>query len=252
MSLSLSVLAAILFLSPGIAGFLGAVIGARSRAVRSSLPPANSLGALIAIVLIAVSAHGLLSMALLAQQGWCRSHACVAIDFDPNLYGQFVQASHDQTPPIGASDVVRGLAALTLLCLATGAALMAAISLEMRRGARSVIAPTVYGWLAAYDTRSIAGSYVVVAYVVTKMRGEELAIGYRGMVGEINLNADKEIASIVLVAADRFGLRLSEPKEGMDRTILLAELLPSVYVPGREIENIVLDVVQLEAAEATT
>lgn len=246
MSLSLSVLAAILFLAPGIAGFLGSMMGARSQILRASFPPANSLVALIAVVLLSVAAHGIAAAVLAAQDAWCGGHACLPIRFDPNAYGLFVRASADPAVHIAAGQLQAALVAVALLCVATGAATMALVSWDMRRGRFSFIAPAFYGWLAIYDARQIGGSNIVIAYVVTKMRGEALAIGYRGMVEEISLTGDKEIAAITLVAADRFGLPLAVTAGAeRNRTVILAELLPRVYIPGREVENIVLNVVQL-------
>ncbi len=247
MSLSLSVLATILFLAPGISGFLGGMLGASGRSVRPSMPPANSLSALVAIVLIAVAAHGVTALLLLAQHGYCRTHRCLAVD--PNLYGHIVNASRDPHIPFTPLDVCFALVWLLLLCAATGLVSWAAISLEVRRGPRSWVAPTLYGWLAAYSVPVTGGSNLVIAYVLTKMRGDNLAIGYRGILEEINLTADREIASITLVAADRFGVRLAPPQSGSDGTVVLAKLLPRVHVPGREIENIVLNAVPLGPSE---
>jgi len=250
MSLSLSVLAAILFLAPGIAGFLGSMIGARSQILRASFPPANSLVALIAIVLIAVAAHGVASSILAGQSAFCRTHGCFQVGFDPNAYALFVGATGNPPAGLVGSEIQYALVALTILSAVTGAAMTVLVGRDMRRGRNSLIAPAFYGWLATYDARQIGDSSIVIAYVLTKMRGDDLAIGYRGMVEEIALTADKEIAAITLVAADRFGLKLGAPDPERSRTTILAELLPRVYVPGREVENIVLNVVRLGAATA--
>jgi hypothetical protein len=245
MSLSLSVLAAILFLAPGIAGFLGGMIGVRSQVLRASFPPANSLVALIAIVLIAVLAHGVASGLLAAQAAFCRSHACLAVGFDPNAYKLFIGPAGERATAIAGSEIQYALIALTILSVATGMVMRSLVAWDVRRGQNSVMLPAMYGWVASYDPRWISGSSIVIAYVLTKMRGEDLAIGYRGMVEEISLTADKEIATITLVAADRFGLRLTPPDQDKSRTTILTELLPRVYIPGREIENVVLNVVSM-------
>lgn len=245
MNLSLSVLATILFLAPGIAGFLGAMLGARTRSVRPSMPTANSLSALVAIVLIAVAAHGLVSLGLIAQRAYCHGHGCIALRFDPNIYGQILEAAREPVSDHAPSDLIVALGALMLLCVVTGVVARVAVAWDMRRGVRSSAAPILYGWLAALDVDATRESSVVIAHVLTKMRGDELAIGYRGMVEEVSLTADKEIASITLVGADRFGLPLRSPTVGQEHTVLLAELLPRVYIPGREIENVVLNVVPL-------
>jgi hypothetical protein len=246
MSLSLSVLAAILFLAPGIAGFLGSMIGARSRIVRASFPPANSLITLIAVVLIAVAAHGIASGLLVIQAAFCRNFPCLPVAFDPNAYKLFVGPAGEGHQAIVGAEIQYTLIALTILSVATGLAMRMLVAWDVRRGEDSVILPATYGWLASYDQRWAAGSIIVIAYVVTKMRGEDLAIGYRGMVEEISLTAEKEIATITLVAADRFGLPLKLPDQERSRTIILTELLPRVYIPGREIENIVLNVVPVD------
>jgi hypothetical protein len=251
MSLSLSVLAAILFLAPGIAGFLGSMIGARSQILRASFPPANSLIALIAVVLIAVAAHGVASGLLVVQGAFCRSFPCLPVGFDPNAYKLFVGSAGEAHQAIVGAEIQFTLIALTILSVATGLAMRALVAWDVRRGQRSVMLPAMYGWLASYDPRWGGDSSIVIAYVLTKTRGDELAIGYRGMVEEISLTADKEIATITLVAADRFGLPLKLPDQERSRTTILTELLPRVYIPGREIENIVLNVVSMgDPAEA--
>jgi hypothetical protein len=245
MSLSLSVLAAILFLAPGIAGFLGSMIGARSQILRASFPPANSLVALIAVVLIAVAAHGVASGLLAAQTAFCRSYPCFAVSFDPNAYKLFIGPAGEARAAIAGSEIQYALIALTILSIVSGLVMRGLVAWDVRRGQKSVMLPTMYGWVALYDPRWIGDSSIVIAYVLTKMRGEDLAIGYRGMVEEISLTADKEISTITLVAADRFGLSLKVPDQERSRTIILTELLPRVYIPGREIENIVLNVVAM-------
>jgi hypothetical protein len=253
MSLSLSVLAAILFLAPGIAGFLGSMIGARSQILRASFPPANSLIALIAVVLIAVAAHGVASGLLAAQAALCRSHACIAVSFDPNAYKLFIGPAGEPRAAVAGSEIQYALIALTILSVTTGLVMRALVAWDVRRGQKSVMLPAMYGWVALYDPRWIGGSSIVIAYVLTKMRGDDLAIGYRGMVEEISLTADKEIATITLVAADRFGLplKLPLPDQERSRTTILTELLPRVYIPGREIENVVLNVVSMEQSPDT-
>ena len=139
-------------------------------------------------------------------------------------------------------------------------ALRRQLSWRPRRGPRAICARSDRSYVGAHCCIAGSGPYVratcaagrasITAYVLTKMRHEGMALGYRGVVNEVSLNADGEINSITLYAVERFGLVLGTTDSPEQRTPVLSGLLGLVHIPGREIENVALTAFSLEDAEA--
>jgi hypothetical protein len=250
MNLSLSVLATILFLTPGFAGYFGMNLAARGRSVRRAAPAPNSLDFLVLVVLCALLAHCVALLAFAIQDLACPPGRCIAIGFDPDAYANLVRLIRHDEVAFHSSSILYELFALFILCGATCLVARAAVAMDMRRGEDSYVAGVLYGWLAPYGADARGGAAAVTAYVLTKLRGDGFAIGYRGIVNEINLTPDKEISSITLMVVERFALGLATFDQAGEHTTATGELLDLVHVPGREIENIVLKLISLDDAEA--
>jgi hypothetical protein len=242
MNLSLSVLLTLLFLAPGFAGYFGFTLAAGGRSVRRAPPAPNSLTFLVIISFIALAAHSGALILFTVQDAFCRNHACVALGFEPDAYARLATLLRSGGTDIRSSILVYEMGWLVALCAATFQVARMLTIRDLRRGERSHVAGQLYRWLALYARDVRSGDAAVTAYVLTKLRHEDLAIGYRGVVSEVSLTSEGEVSSITLAAVDRFGLRLNAGEPGGQRTLQMSGLLSLVHIPGAEIENIVLAV----------
>ena len=250
MSLSLSVLLTILFLSPGFAGFFGLSVAIRGRSVRRLAPAPNSLTFLVLVSLGAMAAHGAALLLFAAQDFLCRGRRCLRPGFDPDAYASLARLLGSARPEIRSATILYEMFVLLLLCAASFVIARAWTARDLRQGDWSYVGALLYRWLGPYarDFRGRDGA--ITAYVLTKMRHEGMALGYRGVVNEVSLNADGEINSITLYAVERFGLLLGEAVAPDRRTPKLSGLLGLVHIPGREIENVALTAFSFADAEA--
>ena len=250
MNLSLSVLLTILFLSPGFAGFFGLTAAIRGRSVRRPAPAPNSLTFLVLVALWSLGMHCLALVVFAAQDVYCSAHSCFDLGFDPDAYASAARLIGSDRPEIRSATILYELVELVLLCVASFLAAKALTARDLRQGDRSYVAAVLYRWLGPYVRDISRRDGAINAYVITRMRHEGMALGYRGVVNEISLNADGEINSITLYAAERFGLVLGATQTPEQRTPVLSGLLGLVHIPGREIENVALTAFSLAEAEA--
>ncbi len=250
MNFSLSVLLTILFLSPGFAGYFGLTLSIRERSIRRPAPAPNSLIFLVLVLLCALLAHSAALILFAVQDLACAHERCFAIGFDPDAYATLARLLARDHPEIRSATILYELLSLLVLCAISFRLAEVWTTRDLRRGDRSYVAALRYRWLGPYvrDVRGREGA--ITAYVLTKMRHDGMAIGYRGIVNEVSLDAEGELNSITLFAVERFGLMLGMTGAPEQRTLVLSGLLGLVHIPGREIENVALTAFSLTEAEA--
>lgn len=248
MNLSLSVLLTILFLAPGFAGYFGLIFAMRGSPVRRAPPQPNSLTFLVAIAACALVAHGTALMSFAAQDLYCRRYICLDVGFEPDGYARL--AAIMRGGGFRSASLFYELFWVGALCVAAFHLTRALATWDLRRGERSYLAAFVYRWLAPILGPARLGDAWVTGYVLTKMRHEGFAIGYRGVLSEVSLNSDGELSSITLAYVERFGLRLAPAAGAEKSTVTMSGLLGAVHIPGHEIENVVLAAAPFGEAEA--
>ena len=251
MNFSLSVLLTLLFLAPGVAGYFGLTLSIRERSVRRPAPAPNSLNFLVLVLLCALLAHCAALTVFATQDLYCRTHPCLGLGFDPDAYATLARLLGSSHPEIRSATILYELLALVTLSVLSFRAAEAWSAWDLRRGDRSHVAALYYRWLGPYIRHIRARGGVINAYVLTKMRHEDMALGYRGIVSELNLGTDGEVTAITLFAVERFGLRLGATDSPDQRTLALSGLLGLVHIPGREIENVALTAFSLDDAESS-
>lgn len=255
MNLSLSLLLTLLFLAPGFAGYFGFALAVSGRSVRRAPPAPNSLTFLVVVSFIALAAHSAALLLFAVQDVVCSGGGCIAVSFEPDAYARVAALLRPGGAEVRSSAIFYEMAWLVVLCAATFQAARIVTRADLRRRERSYIAAQLYRWLGPYARDVRSGEAVVTGYVLTKMRADGLALGYRGVISEVSLTSDGELSSITLAAVERFGLRLGPGEQPGEGTVVMSGLLGVVHIPGGEIENIVLAVAPFgedegEAAEA--
>jgi len=246
MNLSLSLLLTLLFLAPGFSGYFGFTLAISGRSVRRAPPAPNSLTFLVIISFLALAAHSVALFLFTVQDLACASGGCLDLGFEPDAYARLATLLRAGSTEARSPAIFYEIAWLIVLCAATFQVSRSATRRELGRRERSHVGGQLYRWLAPYARDVRGGDAVVTGYVLTKLRHEDLAIGYRGVISEVSLTSDGEVSSITLAAVDRFGLRLEELEPGASRTVQMSGLLGVVHIPGGEIENIVLAVTPFE------
>jgi hypothetical protein len=235
-SLSAGLLVALLILAPGFA-LHGALFRFRNRTGIGSAPPQpGSVATLTIIGLGALIAHTIWAIASALNDGYCASHACIEVAFEPNVYRTVFQANENLDALNG--DDAAWVLSLTLLL--TGATyLVASWFVESTFGA-SRIRGVQYGWLAdLVELTEVEGRFTT-AFVVTTAQHSGVALGYEGLLENLTVNSDKEITSISLLDASRFTLKVDEGK----RTDVAGKPIPRLYLHRSNVQNIAFNVFQ--------
>ena len=249
MNLSLSLLLTLLFLAPGFAGYFGFSIAISGGFIRRAPPAPNSLTFLVIISFIALLAHGVALFLFAAQDMLCRAGGCIVVGFEPDAYARIFALLKTEGTGIRSAGIFYEMSWLIGLSAVTFHIARIVTRADLRRRERSYAAAYLSRWLGPYVRDVRSGAAVVTGYVLTKIRHDGLALGYRGVISEVSLTSEGELSSITLAAVERFGLRLGPDGQPGERTVVMSRLLGVVHIPGHEIENVVLAVAPFGGAE---
>jgi hypothetical protein len=257
---SLGLVAALALVAPGIVMLLALVRRPGGGEVAPAQPQPSSVLAFGVIVVASLGAHATLAGLLTLLD------APAALD----PYRSLLQApAHPER--LGRRDLFAVLAAFLLLA-------GAAWPLGLWLGAIPAARRALFGWLAelverlerdrrdantpAHPLRGLVrlarnrpaeaseptARRMFAAFVLTTTAHDGVVLGYRGLVRSIALDADREIASLVLDEVNRFTLKLHEggltTSQHGD-----AERIPSVYLPRASIANAVITVLEVPPAD---
>lgn len=266
MNLTLSLLAGLLLLLPGIASVAAWNHGGHAAARRPELP-LTSISALFAVLTASVMAHvgGYLFIGLgraaLVEAGDLLNWTWGPLAPDPYLtvfnfsLGRMLDGGANLPPDQTLASFAMFIVAIVL---ETGFV----VTLVRNPGLDIVIEPfdlRGQGWVYENVVRPLRHGYRPIAYVLTDSTHEGLGVGYEGVVADIRQGSDGEIKALCLAEPSRFVYELRKAKLGAlfvkgraepDVEIYDSEWLGGVIAlePAR-IRNIVIHNILEEAAD---
>jgi len=265
-NLTLSLLAGLLLLLPGIASVAAWNHGGHAAARRPELP-LTSITALFALLTASIIAHvggylfiGILRSALV-EAGSLLGWTIGPVMPDPYLtaFSFSLGQTFNGAEALSARD---GLASLAVFTSAVAAETILAFAILRNAGLDIVIEPfdlRGQGWVYENVVRPLRHGYRPIAYVFTDSIHDDRGVGYEGVIADIRQGADGEIKALCLAEPSRFIYELRKAKartlfsggrKEPDVEIYDSEWLGGVIAiePGR-IRNIVIHNIRQEAAD---
>lgn len=249
MTFSYNLVLALFLLAPGFAAFAGVFFSAqRDGRLHPAPPTPNSVLTLALVTLSSLGLHALWAI-LLALQHLYVSTGCfsIPVPFEPNIYLDLLRAGakESQAPPITGADIAFALASLVALSI-IGYGLT--VWIITSRFAETHLRGYLYGWAGDLVQEIQDGEpdklRLVTAFVLTKTDHEGVAFGYEGLLRNLTLSADKEIASISLSEVTAFYVKM---KPGAFKRVVLPRTsgIPTLYMEKAEIRNVAFQVYQV-------
>lgn len=96
-----------------------------------------------------------------------------------------------------------------------------------------------YGWLAPFVDAD-DGEAIIFADVLTSLQKDGIVLGYEGSIRELSVDADKQVTGVVLEGANHF--HLTTTAAGTFYKTIDGPTIPSVHIPGREIQNVAFEI----------
>lgn len=246
MTFGYALILGLVLLTPGFAAYAGLFVGSQARGYWPAPPAPASLISFAIVCFGALIAHAAGALLLWINDGLVSAGlALITVAQPPNPYVYLATGADPANPP-GSWQIVQILSGMLLLSI---------IAFEVtRRVVRSRrftagAAPLLYGWLAETVREASAANRYVTAFVLTDIGHEGLFLGYEGLLSDLTLTSDKEIASLALADCTRFRLKLGEA--GLERFVDSDDILPLLYLERGQIKNIALQVYEV-ADEAET
>lgn len=241
MTFSYGLVLALLLLAPGFGAYAGLFAGVQSAAFRPGAPSPTSVLTLGIIVFGALLAHFAWSALCVADDAWAARGGPVLIRGAPNAYAVLFAGSGSDRRALGDVGVLSFLATTLLLTVASFTVTARAVRL---RRLRPYALRLVYGWLAGLVGEP-SDRRAVTAFVLTDTEREGAALGYEGVVLNMVVTADKEIAVVVLGEAESFSLRTTA--EGVvRRQVPRRAPITQLYLDRSQIRNIAFRVYEVE------
>ena len=249
MTFSYNLVLALFLLAPGFAAFAGVFFTAqRDGRLHPAPPTPNSVLTLALVTLSALGLHALWAT-LLALQHLYVTTGCfyITVPFEPNIYLDLLRADakEGQVPPFASADIAFALASLVALS-AIGYGLT--VWVITSRFAEAHLRGYLYGWAGDIVQEIQEGEpnklRLVTAFVLTKTDHEGVAFGYEGLLRNLTLTADKEIASISLSEVTAFYVKMKA--DAFKRVVLpRTSGIPTLYMEKAEIRNVAFQVYQV-------
>ncbi len=241
MTFSYGLVLALLLLAPGFGAYAGLFAGVQSAAFRPGAPSPTSILTLGVIVFGALLAHLAWAAVCVADGVWAARGGPVWVRGVPDAYEVlFAGAGRD---PAALSD--RGVLSFLATTLLLTAASFGAAAQAVRIGpVRPYALRLVYGWLAGLVGEP-SDRRAVTAFVLTQADQDGSAAGYEGVVLNLVVTADKEIAVIVLGEAESFSLKTTN--EGVVRRAVPRRApITQLYLDRSQIRNVAFRVYEVE------
>lgn len=249
MTFSYNLVLALFLLAPGFAAFAGVFFTAQRDGRLHPAPPApNSVLTLALVTLSALGLHALWATFLALQHLYVTTGCfSIPVPFEPNIYLDLLRAGAKEghAPPITSADIAFALASLVALSV-IGYGLT--VWIITSRFAEKHLRGYLYGWAGDLVQEIQDGEpdklRLVTAFVLTKTDHEGVAFGYEGLLRNLTLSADKEIASISLSEVTAFYV---EMKPGAFKRVVLPRTsgIPTLYMEKAEIRNVAFQVYQV-------
>ncbi len=256
MTFSYNLVLALFLLAPGFAAFAGVFFSTqRDGRLHPAPPTPNSVLTLALVTLSALGLHALWAT-LLALQHLYVTTGCFSIQvpFEPNIYLDLLRAGAkgSQAPPITSADIAFALVSLVALSI-IGYGLT--VWIITSRFAETHLRGYLYGWAGDLVQEIQDGEpdklRLVTAFVLTKTDHEGVAFGYEGLLRNLTLSADKEIASISLSEVTAFYVEMKP--DAFKRVVLpRTSGIPTLYMEKAEIRNVAFQVYQVPESLAET
>ena len=243
--LSYSLVLALFLLGPGFATYAGIFFSRRRDRFQASPPPPNSIFSLALVGMAALGWHTIWALVLALNDGVCRHVRCLAVPFEPDVYAATLAfGAKDHGAAVSASEV----AAFLLTCSGLTLAAFAASSFAARsRRLTGLLRSPLYGMYAglaeeAAEAASKSPTAYITAYVVTDLEESGASLGYFGVLENLQVGADKQVAGVALLDVGTFLLRVGRT---VSRTANLRDApIERMLISGSHIQNIAFEVVR--------
>lgn len=246
MSLGFNVVLALFVLAPGLAVLGGIWLGTQSGKYLPAPPPPNSLLSLALVAIGALFVHAATALIfaigrlvqvglLLAGQYW-------------RSFGPLWDVPNPYVTILGLKDAVPGEGAiamiLTLFCLQSVLAFALVGHVIRKDVSKGHYTRALYGWLSDLVEKSGRPERYVTAFVLTGVEKDGRFLGYEGLLENMALTSDKQIASVMLTDVSMFYVTLEGDQVG--RTdVKRSRPIPSLTIAASEIKNVAFQVFEL-------
>lgn len=237
----------VFFLIPGLLAYCG-LFGTfdSGRAIAPEPPPPSSIE-VVTIVLLASAIVHVTSGALVFLNDVIRAAGVTLVHLPAGLIDPYAAAFHAMDHGAASGRALGGLIGIALL---QGAAAFALVRLVMRHLARQDRLPSwIYGWATGIANAADNDDTLIVAYVLTTHDHDGKAIVYAGVLYDMALKSDGNVARITLWDCERYLANLSG---GLDEKTLPApsSRFPFLILDAGQIRNIAFEIVDLTTAFA--
>ena len=241
--LSYSLVLAIFLLGPGFATYAGIFFSFRGGRFQAAPPPPNSIFSLAVVGLSALVWHTGWAIILAVDEGLCRK-ACLAVPFDPDVYSAALGSAQKSVAALSGAEV----AAFLSTCLGLSvAAFFVSVALARVGFVTERLRQPLYGLYAGLAEEAAGaalaplGKYVT-AYVLTDLEKDGAFLCYFGVLENLQVGVDKQVAGVAIVGVDTFLLRLGRT---VQRTSALRdEPIDRIIIAGAHLQNIAFEIVQ--------
>lgn len=195
--------------------------------------------------LAALGWHTIWALVLALNDGLCRQAPfCLAVPFEPDIYAAALAYGVTSGPAVSGSEV----AAILLTCSGLTVAAFALTSAAARtERVSAVLRLPLYGLYtglveeAAQAAATSPTSYVT-AFVITDTERDGASLGYFGILENLQVGPDKQVAGVALMEVGTFLLQISDT---VRRTPDLRDApIARILISGSRIRNIAFAVVR--------
>lgn len=214
MNLTVSLLAGLVMLSPGLTALAVWTLSGQRDGARRPEMPLTSISALAALLCISLITH-ILAFAL-SELGW-RAAIELGNQFPEAVLGPVI-ASPYETALALARKVTTTAANFSVFVGVIVIQCCAVAIFITDRGLDIALDGTdlrSQGWLYHSVVRPVRHGYQPVAYVLTLPVHEDRGLGYRGVVDDVRMNHDGEIKVITLAQPEAYVYELTKKPSGL-------------------------------------
>ena len=202
--------------------------------------------------------HALWALLVAADEGVCRRHSgCLSVPYDPDVYSRVLSVANAKGSWLSGADVAAFLLTCLLLSIVAFFASAGVVRLDMvaerlrqplyglyadlvREAAQT--APASVSGTSSEPGRRLAVPKYVIAYVLTDMEKDGGYLGYFGVLENVQVGADKQVAGISLLDSDTFVLQIGPPSARTPGQ--RSQLIDRIIIGGAHIQNVAFEVVE--------
>jgi hypothetical protein len=230
----------LLFLVPGLCtyGSLYGLIGFRSPSITPAPPPANSIKAIIIVLLSSVGVHAVTAFVIIVIR---ESALKIGLEADVYRVVATIASKHGvtlwQTFHLAGGALVQGLT--TALFVRQWLA---------RQARLNTLPEWLFGWTTDFANFSDDHDKTLIALVLTDMDIEGATLAYGGIVRDLGVGSKGEISRLILDDCQRYFIRLDQPRATENAKSLSS--FDHFYVDATHIRNVTFEIVQYPAPES--